>query len=102
MCLSECVDMYVSTLFSALLIALGAAEQQFLLPLGLNGRPFFRHAVFAPGVYVAYRAPSTQRDCVVYAALCVLCVVLCCAVCCVLCAVCCMYVFACLAVCCHH
>ncbi len=31
-------------------------EHDFLLPEGLPGRPWFRHAVYAPGVYTGYRA----------------------------------------------
>ncbi len=30
------------------------AEQAFLLPEGLPGRPWFRHAIFAPGTYTGY------------------------------------------------
>ncbi|MGH9805159.1 MAG: transferrin receptor-like dimerization domain-containing protein, partial [Candidatus Acidiferrales bacterium] len=36
--------------------ALVAAEQDFLLPQGLPRRPWFRHAVFAPGTYTGYAA----------------------------------------------
>jgi len=31
-------------------------EQAFLLPEGLPGRPWFKHAVFAPGTYTGYAA----------------------------------------------
>ncbi len=34
--------------------ALVEAEQAFLLPEGLPGRPWFRHAIFAPGTYTGY------------------------------------------------
>ncbi len=34
--------------------ALVEAEQAFLLPEGLPGRPWFRHANFAPGTYTGY------------------------------------------------
>jgi N-acetylated-alpha-linked acidic dipeptidase len=33
--------------------ALARAERGFLLPAGLSGRPFYKHAVFAPGIYSA-------------------------------------------------
>jgi len=36
--------------------ALVAAEQDFLLPEGLPRRPWFRHAIFAPGTYTGYAA----------------------------------------------
>jgi N-acetylated-alpha-linked acidic dipeptidase len=36
--------------------ALVVAEQAFLLPEGLPGRPWFKHAVFAPGTYTGYAA----------------------------------------------
>jgi N-acetylated-alpha-linked acidic dipeptidase len=36
--------------------ALHAAEQAFLLPDGLPGRPWFRHAIYAPGKYTGYAA----------------------------------------------
>ena len=36
--------------------ALVAAEQDFLLPQGLPKRPWFRHAIFAPGTYTGYAA----------------------------------------------
>ncbi len=32
------------------------AERAFLLPQGLPGRPWFRHAIFAPGEYTGYAA----------------------------------------------
>ncbi|MFQ5694437.1 MAG: M28 family metallopeptidase [Terriglobia bacterium] len=34
--------------------ALVAAEQAFLHPQGLPGRPFFRHVIYAPGTYTGY------------------------------------------------
>ena len=36
--------------------ALVEVEQAFLLPEGLPGRPWFKHAVFAPGTYTGYAA----------------------------------------------
>ncbi len=36
--------------------ALVETEQSFLLPEGLPGRPWFRHAIFAPGTYTGYAA----------------------------------------------
>ena len=36
--------------------ALRNAERAFLLPEGLPDRPWFKHAVFAPGVYTGYAA----------------------------------------------
>ena len=36
--------------------ALQSAEQAFLLPQGLPGRPWFRHAIYAPGKYTGYAA----------------------------------------------
>ncbi len=34
--------------------ALVETEQAFLLPAGLPGRPWFKHAIFAPGTYTGY------------------------------------------------
>ena len=36
--------------------ALLAAERALLLPVGLPGRPWFRHAIYAPGRYTGYAA----------------------------------------------
>jgi len=36
--------------------ALRDAERAFLIPEGLPGRPWFRHAIYAPGVYTGYAA----------------------------------------------
>jgi N-acetylated-alpha-linked acidic dipeptidase len=37
-------------------IALAQAERAFLTEGGLPNRPFFRHAIFAPGEYTGYAA----------------------------------------------
>ena len=36
--------------------ALRQAERALLLPEGLPGRPWFRHAIYAPGRYTGYAA----------------------------------------------
>ena len=36
--------------------ALRNAERAFLLPNGLPNRPWYRHAIYAPGVYTGYAA----------------------------------------------
>jgi len=36
--------------------ALREAERALLLPNGLPGRPWFRHAIYAPGRYTGYAA----------------------------------------------
>lgn len=41
---------------AALNRALREAERAFLLPEGLPGRPWFRHAIYAPGIYTGYAA----------------------------------------------
>jgi N-acetylated-alpha-linked acidic dipeptidase len=41
---------------AALNRALRDAERAFLIPEGLPGRPWFRHAIYAPGVYTGYAA----------------------------------------------
>ena len=43
---------------------LAKAERAFLLPQGLSGRPWYKHAVFAPGIYSADAAmplPGVQE-----------------------------------------
>ena len=35
---------------------LGEAERAMLIPEGLPNRPWFRHAIYAPGVYTGYAA----------------------------------------------
>ena len=41
---------------AALNASLRAVEEDFLIPEGLPGRPWFRHAIFAPGEYTGYAA----------------------------------------------